>query len=85
MGTDVDRHVPGAQECAELIGHTLDLWSRDSVGAGMQPPRDLQLPVGWEVVCFDHEAEALRFRLEAEQVDEFLGLQARCSGLGRPT
>ncbi len=63
---DVDRDVARAQEATELVHGRLYLQRRESVGAGMQPPRDLDPPLAREVDRLDHEPKGLRLRLEAE-------------------
>jgi len=83
VGADVDRDVAGAQESTQLIRGRLDLQRRDRVGAGVQPPRDLDPTLAGEVVRLDHEAECLRLRFETEKINELLGFQPTCPRPGR--
>ena len=75
MGADVDCHVAGPQEPAQLIHVGLDLGGRDPVGAGVQPAGDLDPAFSGEVVRLDHESEGLGLRLEPQKVNELLGFQ----------
>src|SRR2546422_11778002 len=59
------------------------LFRSNRVGAGVQPPRDLDPTLAGEVVRLDHEAECLRLRFETEKVDELLGFQPTCPRPGR--
>ncbi len=80
---DVDRDVTGTQEPTQLIDGRLHLGGSDTVGAGVQPARDLHPTLSGEVVRLDHESERLRLRFEAERVDELLDFQLACPRPGR--